>query len=46
MANALRDKSAFRRIVALADHREFMILYIIVLGVIGLAYARGTDKPE
>jgi len=42
MADKLRDNSALRRIVALADRREFMILYIIVLGVIGLTYA----KPE
>ncbi len=42
MVDKLRDNAALRRIVALADHREFMILYIIVLGIIGLTYA----KPE
>jgi ribose transport system permease protein len=42
MADKLRKNSALGRITALADHREFMIFYIIVLGVIGLAYA----KPE
>ena len=48
MADKLRDNSAFRRIVALADRREFMILYIIVLGVIGLTYARPEflSKPS
>lgn len=48
MAGKLRDNSAFRRIVALADRREFMILYIIVLGVIGLTYARPEflSKPS
>ena len=48
MAGKPRDNSAFRRIVALADRREFMILYIIVLGVIGLTYARPEflSKPS
>jgi len=40
MVDKRRDRTALKRIVALADRREFMILYIIVLGVIGLAYAR------
>ena len=40
MADKLRDNSVVRRIIALADRREFMILYIIVLGVIGLTYAQ------
>ena len=40
MADKLRDNTAVRRIVALADRREFMILYIIALGVIGLSYAQ------
>lgn len=42
MPDRPRNNSALRRIVSLADHREFMILYIIVLGIIGLTYA----KPE
>jgi ribose transport system permease protein len=42
MADKLRDNPAVRRIIALADRREFMILCIIVLGVVGLTYA----KPE
>ncbi len=43
MAHKLRDNTALRRIVALAGRREFMILYIIVLGVIGLAYVQPTS---
>jgi len=42
MIDKLRNSAAIGRITALADHREFMIFYVIVLGVIGLAYA----KPE
>jgi len=40
MADKLRDNPAVRRIVALAERREFMILCIIVLGVIGLTCAK------
>lgn len=40
MVDKLRDNTAVRRIVALADRREFMIFYIIVLAVIGMTYAR------
>lgn len=41
MSGKLSENAVVRRIVALTERREFMILYIIVLGVIGLAYAKG-----
>ena len=42
MLDSIRQSGAYKRIVGLTERREFMILYINVLAVVGLTYA----KPE